>query len=564
MIDAATRRRAALEHERSPTRANVLSTVVWLVPCGIAAVYMVEWVARFSANVTSISWISDYAFALLAPRELVTSGMGGHMNLGTYGSYASLWFGMLTAKLPLHTYLWQIAPTALFIAAVLLVAWSVAQIADRRAAIFAVLLAIVSSPIAWGTFMPPAVHNTTYTCTAMLGAFLVWLTKAEGYRQTTAIAVALFVAVASGISLASDALLIPTALAPFALTAIVAWLGQGSHNRRVAIFALAALFVALPVAWLTSKIMSSLGYETEAQRLGLTALSLLPQHLSLLSLGLKALFNGYLTLVPSTFHIALGIACDAIGLFCLLALLLAAGRSTYSVVVRTHRTKDGGSEHTSRNGTHVRLTRDLHVVYWVSSGLMACGAYLLSEFYDSEHVPFYATTVLSIAAVIPLFLRSRWRTRWSIPIGASIFFAASLVGLLQTRIVPQNTLLMNYQAAVLRLAHSNHVTVGYASYEDASSLTWNSGERVTVRPVYSCPGEEERALCRAPHDTMESWYVPKPRRTFLLMEEPNFYPSTAVVALPKGLGRPIAGYQIGPIKMFIYSYDIASRVRHIS
>jgi hypothetical protein len=53
-----------------------------------------------------------------------------------------------------------------------------------------------------------------------------------------------------------------------------------------------------------------------------------------------------------------------------------------------------------------------------------------------------------------------------------------------------------------------------------------------------------------------SWYLPTPQRSFLLVD-----PSAAfVVALPRGLGTPIASYALGSIAMYVYSYNIASRL----
>jgi hypothetical protein len=55
---------------------------------------------------------------------------------------------------------------------------------------------------------------------------------------------------------------------------------------------------------------------------------------------------------------------------------------------------------------------------------------------------------------------------------------------------------------------------------------------------------------------IESWYIPRSRPTFLLVNKKGFY----VPQVPPGLGVPSARVTAGAITMLIYPYDIASRL----
>jgi hypothetical protein len=559
VIDSASHRFDRTAVRRRPfSSTSKLALLAWSIPCSIALVYLGVFLARFGHNIWLLGWMSDYAFAFVAPQSLASAGIVGHTNLGTYGSYVPLWFGLLTAWMPLHRELWQLAPTALYLAAAGAVGWSVAQIANRRAAALAMLLALVASPWAWGVFMAPDAHNVVYPCTALLGGYLVWLARGEERRRATAVAGPLAIGVVLGTCFASDDLLLTTGLLPLFLTAILAGARRERRSKVVALSALASVVVALPVAWLTSTIMAALGFETEAQSLGLTPLSLLREHTELLKEGLKILFNGYLggatpvgTVADGFLHAQLGTACYVLMLVTLGALLLAGIRSGVNFMLPRKR-RDGTPRSTD-------LARDLHVVYWVSSAAMACGAYAFSNFLDAYHESFYATTILSVAAVVPLFAYAHSPLRWLVPVGASIFFLASAVGVTNYYVAPINTSLIKYDSQILRLARENHVNVGYTGWWGASSMTWSVGESVKIRPIHWCPGAEGVRLCRFPHGTVGSWYVPRPRHTFLVVE-PNQFASTSITVLPRGLGRPLAAYAIGPVQMYVYPYDIASRV----
>jgi hypothetical protein len=541
-------------------RAGKLAALVWLIPGGLAVAYVVEFIVHFSHNMWVLGWISDYAFTYTSPEELVSTGMGGHMFLGTYGMYVQLWFGMLTARLPLHHQLWLIAPKAVYVGAAALVGWSVTQLANRRAGVLAVVLACACSPFALGTFMAPAVHNTTYPGIALLGAYLLWLTKGAARQRAIAIAVPLLVSIVIGVSFASDDLLVPTGILPFFLTAVLALTRRDRQSKRVALTAIATVLAAVPIAWLTSTIMASLGYGTEVQSLTLTPLSLLHTHFNLLIFGLKLLFNGYLgVLAPGVMHTPLGFACDVFASLALLAMFVYGARAALELVC------SGRQEEHREDGPRslVRLRVNLHVIFWSCSAAMACGAYLLSDYYDSDHRAFYASTLLAVGAIVPLFAVAASRLRWLVPIGASIFITASLIGLvLEYNVVRFYTVLPGYQPEIERLAESNHVTVGYASYGGATSLTFNSHKRLIVRPVAPCPGAIEVNICRGGHFTMDSWYVPRARHSFVLVE-PNFTPVGNLTVRPTGLGRPLASYQVGPIEMYVYPYDVASRIKRL-
>jgi hypothetical protein len=110
--------------------------------------------------------------------------------------------------------------------------------------------------------------------------------------------------------------------------------------------------------------------------------------------------------------------------------------------------------------------------------------------------------------------------------------------------------------AVTKLAAANHVSYGYGGYWTASSLTWNTHGRVTVRPLLECENPAGTNLCPFYEARVPSWYQPKQRDTFLLVDREEAF----VSAPPRGLGPPLKSYSFGAMRMYIYPYDIASRL----
>lgn len=359
-----------LDGNRARPRVAGRPQLVFLIPSAFAAAYFVVFVAQFPHILWVIGWNSDYASGFTIPATLVKTGTGGHTVLGTTGAYLPLWFGLLTAALPLHRELWEIAPAGLFLVTAVTVGWSVAQIADRRAAALAALLILVASPRALYIFMAPFAHNTVYPGTALLGAYLVWLAQAKARRRTVRWAVPLLAGLGLGACIASDSLLIVTGLIPFALTAMLAGVQRNRRSRLTAVSALATTAVAVPIAKLTSTLMGSLGYVTLPPSTATASLSTLPRHAELMWEGLKGLFSGYLAQAGGGVHNELGIACEVIMTAALITLLVAGVRTTVKFMWSGLRRDQQGAQD--------ELPRSVHIIYWVGSAAATCVGFALS------------------------------------------------------------------------------------------------------------------------------------------------------------------------------------------
>jgi hypothetical protein len=525
------------------------ATLPWLIAVAIGVVYVVVLVVQIPRDIAQLGWDSSVGSGFVMSETLVKTGTGGFTLMGSTGQWAPLWFGLLTATLPLHRELWGIAPTLLFVATALTVAWSVLQLADRRAALLALLIGLAASPLSLSFLMAPFSHNVVYPCTALLGAYLIWLARGEGRRRLVAFAVPPILGVVIGVCLASDVLLATTAVIPLALTAVLAGVRRERRSRVVSLSALSTIAVAIPIAKLTSTTMGSLGYRTLPTPLKIAALSELPARAKLLFEGLKSLFNGVLGSAeqPGTLHAPLGVACDVVMCAALLTLLVLGVRATVRLIASGLR----------RNAalTPAQLSRSLHIVYWVSSAAIACGAFWIAgEGPTASHYSYYETVVFSVAAVVPLLLSAASRARWLIPAGASIFFAAGIVGL-GGDYLNVSAALTRSAPTIARIARANHVQAGYSNWADASGLTWGMHSRVRIRPVIECPGAAGVSLCPGFQAYVPSWYAPQQRHTFLLVEANG----VDLSAVPEGLGKPLAVYAFESMRMYIYPYDIASR-----
>lgn len=519
--------------------------VLWLIPLTIAAAFLIVFVVDLPRNIAELAWDPDYASGFTVPETLAKAGTGGNTVLSDAGQWVPLWFGLLTARLPLHRELWGVAPTLLFVATAFIVGWSVSQVAGRRAAIFAVLLGLVASTRGLWFFMGAVAHNTVYPCTALVGAYLVWLGGGGRHGRLAAWAAPALAGLLVGVCLASDLLVAATTVVPLGLTALVAGLRRERRSRIVGLSALLSIAVAIPVAALTTSIMEAQGYRTLPTPRTIAHLAELPARARLLFKGLKDLFNGYLGSSggPGAFHVPLGIACTIVMSIMLLALLAMGIRTTLEFVSR--------GMHANCSQTAAELQRSLHIIYWVSAALSACGAFWIAAIGpEVTHESYYGTVIFAVAAVIPLLPSARPIVRWLIPVGAAIYFTGSLVGLTSNYM---DSWLYSGVSRIRQIADAYHVTTGYSGYSQ-SNLTWTTDGRLVVRPVMTCSNPAGVDVCPFLEERVPSWYIPQRRHTFLLVNTEEGW----LNALPPGLGQPLAAYSFGRYQMYVFPYDIAS------
>jgi hypothetical protein len=532
-----------------PVGARV-SGLLWPATFGIAAAYIVLFLIKLPHNIAALGWSPSVASAYVMPETLVNTGTGGHTVMGSSPQWVSLWFGLLTAKLPLHRELWDIAPTLDLLATALIVGWSVVRLASRRAAVLATLIVLVASPLALTFLMAPFSHNTVYPCTALLGAYLIWLARADARRRIVAFAVPPVLGVVVGACVSSDLLLDATAVIPLGLAALFALVQRGRRPKIVALSALTTAAVSVPVAKLTSSIMLNDGFITVRAPVHFAALSELPARAELLFRGLKVLFNGYLggPEARGTLYPELGLLSDVVMAAALLTLVVV-GTLTCIGLIRAVLSKASVQ-------TPTQLTRSLYIVYWVGAAAIPCvGFWLAGEGPQTLHESYYMTSVFAAAAVIPLLLSARTSLRLLIPAGAACFFFAGFVGLTNDY-VNITTTLAGQGREVVRLAEANHVQAGYTNFGDASGITWASHYRVVVRPIAECENPGGVNLCPGFQAYVPAWYVPQARPSFLLVDQAGI----EIQSLPEGLGKPLASYSFGSMQMYIYPYDIASRL----
>jgi hypothetical protein len=565
-------------------------------PLPLAGLYLILLLAQFQQVITATYLNAD---AASAPVLGSLAGHGsGAIVLGNLPWYSTLLFELTTRELPLHRQLWELAPYAMTLASVAFIAWSLWRIAGRWAALLAAAVLLCASPQLLLLLFSLNDHSPTWFTLALLGAWAVALqygTLPRGrWAPPLLLSVGVLIAVIAGCNAASDRLAVVGGLIPLALSGVVAWRRYPSpRSRAAAAGALATAVLAGIVAALTTHAMHSHGV-TSIGDITFGSPAQVQANFSLWWQSLAFLGNGNFFSSAVGFHGVLAAACAVVVLAAAAGALRASWLGLSGAVsprpaegntgrVASSKSADGNAdgvasskpadgntgrvassksadEDSSRVASSQPAERNAgriaYISFWASAGLLLSAAYLLSSTpFDLYSCRYLVGVLYAAVALVVLLVEYRPALRGLVVTGAFIYCLGGVIAMAQGTATKNPSRYPESRIAgqVMRIASREHLMRGYAGYWDAAPITWATKLGVHVYPVFSCPA----GLCQFYLHTIAAWYRPHPgQRSFLLTDPTQPFLATP----PAELGPPSARFPIGQVTMYVYPYDIATRI----
>jgi hypothetical protein len=516
------------------------------LPFGV--LYLVLLAARFRGVIATSSLDADTVSAPVIGELFGSAGAHATVVLGTFGWYSTLLFELATKSLPFHREVWEVTPYAMALAGAALTAWSVWQIAGRWAAGLTAVILICAAPQTLHLLLSTTQHGPDWFCCALLAASLVLLQRrASTLRPMLLVSLAVVVGIIVGVNAASDVLVTIAGLIPFVLAVLATHLRAPSPGSdRVLRVTLLMLAVVGLTWWITDAAMSasSIGPQPGLDTTKLASLDHIASNFRLWWQSIATLGNGdYFGRDPS-FSFGLAVACAALSIAAV-ALLPRLGWSELR-----HRAAPEGFP-----GAPDRVA---FVVFWCSSAILLSAAFLLSALpLDVQADRYLVGLVYAVAAMIPVLAVGRPLTEAAAVVGTCVFALSGITSLVRDVYTrnPYRFPSTGLARQVASVAAAHHLKYGYAGYWDAAAITWATHLRAQVFPVSVCA--QNAHLCRFDLHFISSWYTPRPGiRSFLLID-----PTQPLVPAPTpDLGPPAAVYHVGRITMYVYPYDLATRI----
>jgi hypothetical protein len=337
---------------------------------------------------------------------------------------------------------------------------------------------------------------------------------------------------------------------PLLLAVLCTWaLYPGRRTARAMWFAAASVIVALAAGLIVHGIMRHDNViNAHDQRIStLAGTEAIGTNFKLWWQSLAELGNGDFFGMSVGFSSLIAFACAAITLVSIFFVPRIAHSELARAIEERRRSPRTASE----------AARSAWCLFWASSAVLLSVAFVFSAGPEDLTSSRYLVGVIyAAAALVPMLGLRNLLLRVTVTVGATLYAFAGCLALAQERIQPPVSPTDPIAAAVVNIAKAEHMTIGYAGYWDATPITWATHFRVKVFPVGNCGNQR---LCGFELAIDTAWYTPRPRIHTFLLVDPAYSAAYPLNPTPD-LGRPIAVHQIGNITMYVYPYDIASRL----
>jgi hypothetical protein len=203
--------------------------------------------------------------------------------------------------------------------------------------------------------------------------------------------------------------------------------------------------------------------------------------------------------------------------------------------------------------------RRAYACYWAAAVILLCVVFVVTPNaadLGPKSVNYLLTLTFASGAGIALLAGPSRRAQLAVALGVAAVAAVNIAGIVNGRAEVTGIVEIQKQAPkIVRLLERKGVSRGYAGFWDAGNLSWQSDMRLLVSPVGNCGAE----LCPNKFFTIRSWYETQGGPTFLLVD-----PTNAVIHAPPFVSHAAATYRFGPLRLYVFDYDIARHIRVIA
>ena len=238
---------AAVHAQASPKRWWLDLGIVVPVLAGLA--YVAVLVIRLTSTLSSFYWYSDFPEALRLGDAVFHHGYGQGLAVPAQTGIGPLWVVGMLDQVTGNDIVGMTVGALMVVLAVGVMAWTAYRVIGRLGAVVVGVVCVAAPPVVAWEMLTPVAHESTVLLAGVAAWQLVSLSQPARGR---AIASSALVGAVAGVSVISDALAIPAAVAPWIICAIV--LVRRDHSRLlpIAITAITGVASAASVVLLSS------------------------------------------------------------------------------------------------------------------------------------------------------------------------------------------------------------------------------------------------------------------------------------------------------------------------
>lgn len=535
---------------------------LWWLPAAIGSLYALMILISLPTIVDSIWLSSDSDIDGVLAHMGLHAPAGATLTTGDFPHYESMALTLLTRSWPLYREIWQYAPVIFAAVGFAAVVWSVWHSFGRWSAsvVGGVLVCFGGGGTATitagglATVFAIDAHANTLITAAVCGAALVWTIPRIAELAIGRLAlIAVVIGVLSGLPLAGDKFYWAWGVAPLiVVVALAAWRGPREGAARVVLFGAGALAAMVVTDALFTAIMRGAGVRGFSPSLDSYLTFATPA-------GLAKNFETFLRALPSlTAGTFFGKAVTTRSEFELVSATLVF--AALAAVLWSVRRRVANSLPRATGGGDAVGARFVHTTFWVTVVVAGSLIFLLGSpnpwTTDGRYL---LGPYVGVVALLPLLLERGHGWKLVVTAAASLFAFSALYqfndGVLHQMKTGYET--PSEARAVAAYARAEHVSVGYGNYWNSIDLMWNSNFGVDIYPIQRC-ADNRHFLCTFDEISISTWDRPHGSVRSMLVINPK---GSQVRRREGAFGVPIAHRRIGNLSLYVYSYDIASKLR---
>jgi len=538
----------------------------WL-PLPVGAAYLVLLLVKFNQIVAATYLNADAASAPVVGELFGGSPAHRQVFLGQMGWFSTLLFELATRSLPAHRQLWEMVPYAMVLASVAMIAWAAWRVAGRWAAAIAGVTILCAGPHTLGLLFSLNDHSTTWFSLALLAALLVFFEAPPAWLKAWSAALIAVVAGAIvGVNAASDLTLMVAGIVPIVFAAGLTW---ALRPGRVQASAWWWIVGAVVVAGICDAVTNSWAHHENvltppqyAHNTFATA-EAIPTNFKLWWQSLMVLGNGGFFGQTLGFASGLQLLCAVLTLVALALVVRFAWRAVAGAVPRRWREHEapgaapGPSVESSvaSLGHEAQALRIAWCAFWGSSALLLSASFVFSSNpIDINSSRYLVGVIYAVASLLPLLATGALVARVAVTTGVTVFALSGLVSLFNNEELATSPVSYSLYHQLEHYLDGKHLQLGYADYWDGAPIMWDTKMRIRAYPVQDCAPN----MCWSYLHMITSWYTtPRSHQpTFLINDAAQPSPAAPTATL----GNASSVQQIGPFTVYVYPYDIASRM----
>jgi hypothetical protein len=503
-----------------------------VAPIVAALAYVAAVAIRLPGTLSSFYWYSDFPEALRLGDAVFHGGYGQGLTVPSQSGLGPLWVIGLLHQLTGSDAAGMAIGVLMLLATTGFMLATARRLLGTASAVAVAVLCIAAPPVVAWELLTPIAHASTLLMTAVCAWQLVRLSQSGPGR---ALVSSLAVGVLAGVCIASDSLVLPAAVFPWAVCALMIAHRHPQRRESLVITASAAIVSAAMVMTIS------------------TANGIVERGSAAVSLSIDGIGAGLRTTASTLGQMFVGgWYSDALP-----AAVAIAGVVLFAAVLYM------ATRRLAPRASNSPAGQETYVLFWVLSGagliVGLCVSGLGVQHSPVSYQGHYVDGLwFALAALLPIGLIRAGALRRIVVVGITGLALVGAVGVARMPAYPFEGPDYVDAAQLTKVLDGLGVTHGYGGYWESYAVGWHTDQRITALPLQQCAVASAVAGLCGYEFAAPAWYHPQPGAVFVIVLGASCIHDNLCIDAGNlaSLPPPEAIRTVGFLQVYVYARDV--------